>query len=387
MKTLPSRTQSLVIAIFSVFLFSACSPAQRIPFAQPVTYSMVDADNLARFEQPCPDEPIFVDPRDSTFYNTIKIGDQCWMKENLKWLPKISNAKNGSHIEPHYYVYWNYSRKDIDVDEAKENINYDHFGVLYNWEAALTACPPGWKLPGTDDFDKMFSYLTNNYKHINNFNLGRTLRSCFQGRTSVSDSCRTRGLPGWFISDKRNFGTDEFGMSLLPGGYRTITGNYYLAQHAGYWWTNEELSLTHATALTLNNSDWQPDLFMNLGDKSTGASVRCLKSEPTFQLFGSRYEILNKQAYNDWANRYVKLNNRLERSVNIYPYILYVAVWGLLGSAILAEGNDKKGSIIMGGASLGIIFSTAGVISIRERKVFKHSVSIHEQDWIREVHQ
>ena len=97
----------------------------------------------------------FTDPRDNTVYKWVKIGNQVWMAENLRYLPNVVGPETGSNIEPYCYVY---DYNGTDVTAAKATENYDTYGVLYNWSAAMNGatssdanpsnvqgiCPAGW---------------------------------------------------------------------------------------------------------------------------------------------------------------------------------------------------------------------------------------------------
>jgi uncharacterized protein (TIGR02145 family) len=91
-------------------------------------------------------EPInfgtFTDTRDGHEYKTIQIGTQTWMAENLAYLPTTTPITTWSNTEPCYYVY-----------------DYAKYGVLYNWTAALTACPTGWHLPSDAEWTVLLNYL------------------------------------------------------------------------------------------------------------------------------------------------------------------------------------------------------------------------------------
>jgi PKD repeat protein len=77
----------------------------------------------------------FTDPRDGQTYQTVEIGSQTWMAENLNY--ETSNS-------------WTYNN-----DPGYGNI----YGRLYNWEAALSACPSGWHLPDKDEFNTLIVFL------------------------------------------------------------------------------------------------------------------------------------------------------------------------------------------------------------------------------------
>lgn len=87
-------------------------------------------------------------------YPTVKIGEQCWFQENLRYLPAVSPDNIGSETEPHYYVL-NYSGND--VDEAKSTAEYQERGVLYNKLAASQSCPTGRGMPTYQEWIELIS--------------------------------------------------------------------------------------------------------------------------------------------------------------------------------------------------------------------------------------
>jgi uncharacterized protein (TIGR02145 family) len=98
----------------------------------------------------------FTDSRDGNTYKWVKIGDQVWMAENLAYLPEVSPPSEYSDTEPCYYVY---GYEGTNVSEAKTTYNYKTYGVLYNYLAALTACPNGWHIPTIEEKHQLVNYL------------------------------------------------------------------------------------------------------------------------------------------------------------------------------------------------------------------------------------
>jgi len=80
------------------------------------------------------DEPFFTDSRDLRKYNYVTVGGLDWMCRNLSYAG-TDDAKLGS---PYRQC------------EAMRGV----FGMYYNWNEAQTACPQGWRLPSSDEWDK-----------------------------------------------------------------------------------------------------------------------------------------------------------------------------------------------------------------------------------------
>ena len=215
---------------------------------------------------PCPGLASFTDPRDGQTYNTVQIGSQCWMKENL-----------------------NYSSTDSWCYE-NNTVNCNNYGRLYTWQAALTACPPGWHLPSHFEWTELELYVCNalgnsgcdvqfpyNYTTWGSMgtNEGNALKSCRQVDSPLGGDCNTTAHPRWnFHSDHHGF--DEFGFSALPGGYRDADGVFMVRGISGIWWNSTELSPWHAWRRSMVSNNGGVYRYHG-GDKTFGYSTRCLK--------------------------------------------------------------------------------------------------------------
>ncbi|GBU20901.1 hypothetical protein R80B4_00788 [Fibrobacteres bacterium R8-0-B4] len=127
----------------------------------------------------------------------VTIGGKKWMKKNLN----IETADS-----------WCYGNSPDSC--AK-------YGRLYTWSAAKTVCPSGWHLPSRDEWGTLAKATGGN----GDFGIGGTAGNALKSTS------------GW---NENGNGTDTYGFSALPGGYRFTGGTFNLAGYNGYWWMATE---------------------------------------------------------------------------------------------------------------------------------------------------
>jgi uncharacterized protein (TIGR02145 family)/uncharacterized repeat protein (TIGR02543 family) len=196
-----------------------------------------------------------VDSRDGNEYTTVQIGDQCWMAENLAYLPAVSPSSQGNNTDPYYYVH---GYQGTDVNAAKATDNYNNYGALYNWPASLNACPEGWHLPTDAEWTFLTTYLGG--------------QSVAGGKMK---STRTAPDPHPRWQSPNTGATNSSGFTGLPGGYRDSDGDFYYIGNYGTFWSSTEYSTTYA---------WYRTLFYDYAyvnrtytTKAHGFGVRCLR--------------------------------------------------------------------------------------------------------------
>jgi len=167
-----------------------------------------------------------VDSRDAQTYRTVKIGNQTWLAQNLNFKTDKSKC---------------YDNKES---------NCAKYGRLYNWEAALKACPVGWHLPSDEEWHALVA---------------------FAGGDEVAGK-KLKAKSGW---NKPSNGTDDFGFSALPGGYGISDGSFSSVGNNGYWWSSTEGNATFAWSRYMGYSD--SGARRGYDDKSYMLSVRCIK--------------------------------------------------------------------------------------------------------------
>jgi len=217
-------------------------------------------------------EDSFTDSRDGNVYKIVTLGNQVWMAENLKYLPSVIGAATGSETQPYYYVYA-YDGKS--VDEAKTTENYTTYGALYNWVAAINACPSGWHLPSDAEWTQLENYLADN-----GYNYDGSIGGC---RAKIAKAMAS--ATGWESHiDEGVVGNIDFpeyrnksGFTALPGGSRNSSyGTFNFIGYFGRWWSASEYDTNNAwyRFMTHNSSN----VYSNYSNtKEYGFSVRCVK--------------------------------------------------------------------------------------------------------------
>jgi uncharacterized protein (TIGR02145 family) len=164
----------------------------------------------------------FTDCRDGKIYKTVRIGSRIWMAENLNYETVIGS------------LCYNNQASYCNV-----------YGRLYDWEAAMEVCPPGWHLPSKEDWEALGD----------NANL-------------------LKATSGW---ENNGSGQDTYRFAALPGGCAgNSCGSSFFGERGirGYWWSTYESHREHANCRSMN---WLDYAYWNTGYKGVFYSVRCIK--------------------------------------------------------------------------------------------------------------
>jgi uncharacterized protein (TIGR02145 family) len=206
-----------------------------------------------------------IDSRDGNGYSTISIGNQCWMGQNLAYLPQVSPPEEGSEVNPYYYVTGYFG---TNATEAKATDHYQTYGVLYNWPAALVACPSGWHLPSDDEWKILEGNADSEYgvgdpiwnePGDRGYDAGKNLKTEY----------------GWDIMGF--IGTDLFGFSGLPGGIRHNLMYFSARDFWGAWHSSDEANATITWFRLFSALDDASSRYHE--EKDFGLSIRCLWNE------------------------------------------------------------------------------------------------------------
>ena len=210
----------------------------------------------------------FTDSRDGNEYEYKIYGTQTWMIGNLAYLPSVSPSADGSETSPYYHVY---GYEGSDVEEAMAEENYLVYGALYNWAAAVTACPDGWHLPSEEEWTVLAGHLVDN-------GFG------FEGSgTDIGKSMASQS--GWTVSETQgHIGNDQSTnnssyFNARPAGVRGRFGGFTSQGQGAWFWSADEGSSIYAWNRNLYylSDGFGPSAFAYY--KTFGYSVRCVQNE------------------------------------------------------------------------------------------------------------
>ena len=221
-------------------------------------------------------------------YQTVLIGKQIWMKENLN----VSFFRNGDPIpEAKTKEEWLSAGKQgkpawchYENDPKYEG----KYGRLYNWFAVCDPrglAPIGWKIPEFEDMNLLDTYLwgdvglkLKNDSGWSSWNVEERCKACIgwtedQKRSKKCNSCNNKGVR--ISKTNSGNGTNSSGFSALPGGFRNSNGEFEkVGQQCLLWSSTPQFTMYGRYRILSNMED---ELIMNYGTKDIGMSIRCLK--------------------------------------------------------------------------------------------------------------
>ncbi len=226
--------------------------------------------------------PFTITDYDGNSYNTILIGSQCWMSENLKVTHYASGIAIPNPTSNSDWVNLASNNTDDAYCYYDNNINNANiYGALYTWAAAMGGnatssnanpsgvqgvCPTGWHLPSDNEWKQLEMELGMSQAQANQM----AFRGTDQGSQLAGDSSLwTNGS----LESNASFGTSGF--NALPGGFRGYYyGSFSDIGNSGNWWSSTEGYSSLAWFRQLLH--YSPKVVRQNFDKSNGYSVRCL---------------------------------------------------------------------------------------------------------------
>jgi uncharacterized protein (TIGR02145 family) len=239
----PKINRLILIFIFLILLMEGCKKKEHDPaLVTPSNSSTIDTS---------------VTDIDGNVYNTVKIGTQVWMKEDLKVtkyrdgssIPNVTDTLQWSNLTSGAWSYYN--------NDSSNNAAY---GKIYNWYTVIdrrNICPVGWHIPTDAEWTILTNYLG--------------------GDTVAGGKMKEAGLSHWLSPNTA--ADNSSGFTGLPGGARYDKGGnngaFIGIGYNGGWWSSTEYD---AYLVWFRYLDYSiSDVIRDYGGKEGGLSVRCIK--------------------------------------------------------------------------------------------------------------
>ena len=196
---------------------------------------------------------------DGNIYETVQIGNQVWMAENLK-VTHYSDGTAIPRIEDNK-AWKKLGRTDKAYCWYDNNIaNQNTCGCLYSWSGAMNGaassdtnpsgvqgvCPDGWHLPSDAEWTLLIDLLG--------------------GESAAGGKLKESGTIYW--TSPNTGATNESGYTALPGGFRNNRGVFNsVSDEAGFWTATEsDAALAGAVA-------WSTTMRVCTGSTATRKTV------------------------------------------------------------------------------------------------------------------
>ena len=210
-------------------------------------------------------------------YETVQIGNQCWMAENLKYTGEGENSCLGE------------SKWSSDVSLAKGCMIFKESDlgsfpdqewaigeVLYQWKAAMNwdvenpsdatelegtqgLCPPGWHVPTDAEWKTLEKKLGMEQAQAD-----------ATGYRGTNEGYKLKSTTNW---DENGNGDNSSGFNAKPAGYRDASGTLSLVGYYGSWWSSSSDGTDFwRRGLFYDNSY----VYRTANSQANGYSVRCL---------------------------------------------------------------------------------------------------------------
>lgn len=190
---------------------------------------------------------------DGNEYDTVVIGTQTWLAENLK-TTKYNNrvsiplvTDNNQWISTTTAAFCWYGNNATLKDD---------YGALYNWWAVKVSflCPLGYHVPNDEEWKTLINYLG--------------------GEEIAGAKLKTTGTQFW---SPNNIATNESRFSAMPGGKRDHNdGTFYSIRNYGSWWSSSP-GIDEDSGRRVDIFHSMSGAYLKGLSKKAGFSVRCIK--------------------------------------------------------------------------------------------------------------
>lgn len=264
-------------------------------YGSEVTFTASSVTPVGDDGKPCSGTPTVTD-HEGNVYNTVQIGNQCWMKDNLRTTTSPSTGKylipaaDAGQTLTGKQARW-YNKDSVTSAQMK-------YGLLYNWNAAVDTfntafeetsvndnnnnnivvtftghrrgiCPIGWHLPSDAEWTILDNYVSSQSEYVcggNTTNTAKALASA-TGWISSSNTC---------VVGNEQCLNNATGFSAVQAGFWSYPSFYLVGNNVFFWSSTQGVTYNNYAFTRLISYDY-PDLYRNDNYKGSGYSVRCLR--------------------------------------------------------------------------------------------------------------
>jgi len=202
---------------------------------------------------------------DGNVYQTVTIGTQTWMAENLR----VTHYRNGNPI-PNVTdgTTWSGLSTGACCDFINDPLNVATYGRLYNWYAvddSSNIAPEGWHVPSDEELKQLEMYLGMSQAEADDL---------YWRGLDEGGKLKEVGTTHWMHPNSG--ATNESGFTALGAGYRSDNGSFLAAYGAAtYFWSSTEGSSDNAWSRCLDYN--RSDVRRQENSERSGFSVRCVR--------------------------------------------------------------------------------------------------------------
>jgi uncharacterized protein (TIGR02145 family) len=199
---------------------------------------------------------------DGNVYQTVRIGNQWWMAENLK-TTRFNDGTTINLIENSNNAAW-----ENATVPSYSVINNGTSGFLYNGivvRSEKNIAPEGWHIPSDEEWKTLERAIGMENSEVES--------TAFRGEEEANLLASKNSL-GW-PSGGELFGSNKYGFNAIPGGCRIVDGRINIFNTTAFWWAKD----------TLQNGDgwyryidlYDTRVFRQSTFKEYGMTIRCVK--------------------------------------------------------------------------------------------------------------
>lgn len=191
---------------------------------------------------------------DGNKYQSVKIGTQVWMTENLKTthyrngdqIPNVTNTADWANLVSGAYSDWG--------NNPANGATYGHLYNFYTITDSRGLCPKGWHVPTYTEWTTLINYLG--------------------GPTLAGIKLREAGTTHWTLPG----GDNSSGFTALAGSWRGGDGLfYYWIGQSAWWWTSTEQTNLNPYSIAIGADNLVYVNWDSYHTKAAGNSIRCIK--------------------------------------------------------------------------------------------------------------